>query len=329
MIISQFLLDYGQSYPELSNRRLLTNRRHTQEDLHVVWLDLANAFGSFPHQLITYALSFFHVPPCVQNLVAKYFNNLHICYTTRDITTDWHQLEKGIAMGCAISPILFTVAFEILLIGGRQMVRGVRAQTGQRLPAMRCYMDDVTTLLQTAACTARLLKQLEELLAWARMKIKPPKSRSLSIRKGTRNNIIVFTVASERIPLLVEAPVRSLGRMYTADLSDKNMASAVTAQLQEDLHKIDQCPLPGKFKVWCYQFTLFTLVPPPNVAPETQRHHHEHGPEAGGKGQQLHPEVARPSSIPLLHGTVREKRPPAPTTVHKAGVQKGEGEAPL
>ena len=117
-------------------------------------------------------------------------------------------------------------------------------------------MDDVTTLLQTAACTARLLKRLEELLTWARMKIKPPKSRSLSIRKGTRNYNIIFTVDGERIPLLAEEPVRSLGRLYTADLSDKNMASAVKTQLQDGLHKIDQCPLP-KFKVWCYQFTLY------------------------------------------------------------------------
>lgn len=61
-------------------------------------------------------------------------------------------------MGCSISPIIFTAAFEIILIGGRQMVRGIRSQTGQRLPAIPCFMDDVTTKLQTAACTTRLLK---------------------------------------------------------------------------------------------------------------------------------------------------------------------------
>lgn len=37
------------------------------------------------------------------------------------------------------------------------MVRGVRAHSGHRLPAIRSYMDDVTTLLQTVACTTRLL----------------------------------------------------------------------------------------------------------------------------------------------------------------------------
>ncbi|KAJ8382372.1 hypothetical protein SKAU_G00031500 [Synaphobranchus kaupii] len=71
------------------------------------------------------------------------------------------KLDKGIEMGYSISPILFTAAFEIILIGGRPMVRGVRSQSDQRLPALRSYMDDVTTVLQTAACTSRLLKRLE------------------------------------------------------------------------------------------------------------------------------------------------------------------------
>ncbi|KAI3364895.1 hypothetical protein L3Q82_001079 [Scortum barcoo] len=77
--------------------------RHSKSDLHVVWLDLANAFGSVPHQLITFALEFFHVPSSIRKLIANYFNNLYVCYTTRDITTAWHHLEKGIAMGCSIS----------------------------------------------------------------------------------------------------------------------------------------------------------------------------------------------------------------------------------
>ncbi|KAL7395412.1 hypothetical protein ABVT39_016252 [Epinephelus coioides] len=118
-------------------------------------------------------------------------------------------------------------------------------------------MDDVTTLLQTSACTARLLKRFEELLTWARMRIKPAKSRSLSIRKGVRTDSICFTVDSEKIPLLMDQPVRSLGRLYTADLSDKHMAASIGFQLLDGLSKIDRSPLPGKFKVWCYQFTLY------------------------------------------------------------------------
>ncbi len=222
-----------------------------------MWLDLANAYWSVPHQLIRLALNFFHIPPCIQSLVTNYFNNLHVCYSASEFTTAWHQVEKGIAMGCSISPILFTTAFEVILIGGRQTVRGARSLSGQRLPALRSYMDDVTTLLQMAACTNRLLKRLEDLFTWARKKIKPSKSRSLSIRKGARRDNISFSVNSEQLPRLIDQPVKSLGRLYTADLSDRNMAVSVTTQLTGGLKKIDESLLPDKFKVWCYQFTLF------------------------------------------------------------------------
>ncbi|KAL7378001.1 hypothetical protein ABVT39_007243 [Epinephelus coioides] len=121
-------------------------------------------------------------------------------------------------------------------------------------------MDDITTLLQTAACTSRLLKRLEALLTWARLKIKPAKSCSLSNWKGVRNNNISFLVNGEKIPLVAEHPVQSLGRLYTADLSDRHMVATVTSQLVDGLRKINQSNLLGKFKVWCYQYTLYQRV---------------------------------------------------------------------
>lgn len=199
----------------------LQSAKRSKSDLHIVWLDLANAFGSVPHQLITYVLYFFQIPSLIQDLVGNCFNNLYVCYTTWNSSTDWHWLKKGIAMGCAIfSSIFFTTAFEEVLIGRRQMVRGVTSQKGQRLPAVWSEMDDINSLLQPATCTSRLLKCLEELLAWA----------------------------------CEEEPVK---RLYMADLSDKTMATTASTQLQSGPHKIDQCFLPGKFKVWCLQFTLY------------------------------------------------------------------------
>ncbi|XP_029919699.1 uncharacterized protein LOC115367877, partial [Myripristis murdjan] len=65
----------------------------------------------------------------------------------------------------------------------------------------------------------------------------------------TQSDNIIFSVDDERIPRFVEEPVRRLGGLYTADLSEKNMASAVSIQLMDGLHKIDQCFLSGKFKL--------------------------------------------------------------------------------
>ncbi len=92
-------------------------------------------------------------------------------------------------------------------------------------------MDDITTVLQIAACTTGLLKRIDELVGWARMRIKPSESRSLSIRKGARRNKIIFRAGGEEIPLLSSQPIRSLGQAYMAELSNKHMGETVRKQL--------------------------------------------------------------------------------------------------
>ncbi|XP_078685568.1 uncharacterized protein LOC144918575 [Branchiostoma floridae x Branchiostoma belcheri] len=147
------------------------------------------------------------------------------------------------------------MSFEIFLIGARQVVGGVRLPSGKRLPPLRAFMDDVTTLLRTAPCTTRVLKRLEELTRWARMQFKPSKSRSLSLRKGKVSNR-VFRVNGQCIPSIQQESVQSLGRLYTSDLSDVKRGQEVVSQATEGLKAIDKSELPGKFKVWCMQFVL-------------------------------------------------------------------------
>ncbi|CAK6963971.1 hypothetical protein F2P79_011962 [Scomber scombrus] len=67
----------------------IQSAKRERGDLHVVWLDLANAYGSVPHQLIEFALDFFHVPVCIRALVAKYFKDLRMCCTHQDFTKGW------------------------------------------------------------------------------------------------------------------------------------------------------------------------------------------------------------------------------------------------
>lgn len=50
--------------------------KRENKDLHVVWLDLENAYGSVPHQLISFALDFFHVPVLVKNIMKSYLCRL-------------------------------------------------------------------------------------------------------------------------------------------------------------------------------------------------------------------------------------------------------------
>lgn len=58
-----------------------------KRDLHVVWLDLANAYSPVPHKLIQFALEFIHVPDSINNLVTSYFRDFQMCFSLQDFTT--------------------------------------------------------------------------------------------------------------------------------------------------------------------------------------------------------------------------------------------------
>lgn len=78
-----------------------------KRDLHVIFLDLANAFGSVPHNLLWESFNFFHIPSSITTLVKAYFEDLQLCFTTSDFTTSWQRVEVGIMAGCTISTLAF------------------------------------------------------------------------------------------------------------------------------------------------------------------------------------------------------------------------------
>lgn len=112
-------------------------------------------------------------------------------------------------MGCAISPILFVIVFEVVLRGARQVVEGIKLPTGKRLPR---YMDAVN-----ASCD------------W--LHVQPDSSNVLmslllgqgyqSIRKYILQAKNSFVTGGEPIPRLEEKTLQGQSRQYTADLSDR------------------------------------------------------------------------------------------------------------
>jgi hypothetical protein len=70
-------------------------------DLNVIWLDLANAYSSVPHQLLWLALEIYCVPPNIVSMLRSYFTGFQLWFTTAEYTTDWTELEIDIAMGCS------------------------------------------------------------------------------------------------------------------------------------------------------------------------------------------------------------------------------------
>lgn len=113
------------------------------------------------------------------------------------------------------------MAMEIIIRASKWVVGSQRLGSSLRLPPLRGYMGDMTTLTTTVPCTRRLLRKLEKNISWARMKINPSKSCRISVVKGVLADLKFF-IGSDPMPKVTEQPVKSLGRCYDTGLKDKD-----------------------------------------------------------------------------------------------------------
>lgn len=231
---------------------LIHQARQNKKDLSVIWLDLANAYGSIPHQLINYALQKFKVPMKVQNIISNYMGRLKLRFNVGDQVTKWQNLEKGIITGCTVSVVLFVAAVSMVIKQAEKKCRGPLMESGVRQQPIKAYMDDMTVATEKPQGTRWILTELDRLIKIARMDFKARKCRSLVIQKGKVVNNIHFKIQAEVMPTIKEEPIKYLGKWYNNSLKDTNKGKMVLDQLVEYVAKIEKCLLPGRFKAWVF-----------------------------------------------------------------------------
>ncbi|XP_052217978.1 uncharacterized protein LOC127835582 [Dreissena polymorpha] len=230
--------------------QLISEAKKGRKDLTVVWLDLANAYGSIPHQLIYTALRHYHVDGHIQKIITSYLDGIKLRFTVGDQLTRWQKLEKGIVTGCTVSVVLFIMGMNLLINAAQRETRGPKTESGIYLPSSRGFMDDLTLTTTTHVQARWMLTALTDVASWGRMKFKAAKSRSLVIKKGQTTERFKLYVQNEEIPSIVTSPIKCLGKWFDASLQDRDNVKNLKQQVEEGLKKIDRCGLPGKFKAW-------------------------------------------------------------------------------
>ena len=230
--------------------------RRNRLSLCVIWLDLANAYGLVPHQLLWKTLENHHAPIPVIKILQEYFRGFEMRFSMMAYTTKWIPLQVGIATGCAISPCLFVLAMQVLLNASGSHNDRVHIGRKFHTSSIKAFMDDTTLVMNRKQAVQRSLDKMNDLLEWCRMSFKPAKSRSLALTRGKIRSDVFFLVEGQRIPTVQEEPVKSLGRVFDETLKDRNQETATWKMMKESLDAIGGVFLPVSFKVWLVQFVL-------------------------------------------------------------------------
>ena len=93
----------------------LKSTKTNKANLTAVWLDIANAYGSIPHQWIFMALERYGVDPIWIDIIKPYYTGLWNKSFLLNASSNWHQHQRGIFTGCTVSIILFYLASMLSL----------------------------------------------------------------------------------------------------------------------------------------------------------------------------------------------------------------------
>jgi hypothetical protein len=236
----------------------MKNAKLNVNDLAALWLDLANAYGSVPHKLIEFAMVRYQVPEEWRDLLLAYYDGLWGRSSSGTTSSEWVRYEKGIFAGCTVSVVLFLMAFNVIL----EYVEAdpVERYTFDGIPieVLRGFMDDISIVTTSVPHARKALARTDRALKWARMKLKPPKSRSLVLKDGLLQKLEPFSVDGSVIPGLHTKPLRTLGRVFTCDLNDREALVTMKEKFFESLRKIDKSLFTGFMKAWAL---VHILVP--------------------------------------------------------------------
>ncbi|CAC5357420.1 unnamed protein product [Mytilus coruscus] len=217
--------------------KIIQEAKENKGDLTVLWLDLANAYGSIPHKLVDLTLKKYHIPGKVREMLQHYFNNFIMRFTVADYTTAWQRLEVGNVTGCTISVVLFSAAMNLLVKSADKMSRGPVMSSGVSQPPTRAFMDDNNSKVSSG-------RQVDA--------VRSRKERCRTERSERTGGDI--------IPTIMEKPVKSLGNWFRDSLNDRESVDEMVSQAGKWMDIIDKSGLPGKYKAWCYQHGILQRI---------------------------------------------------------------------
>lgn len=80
----------------------------------MIWLDLANAYGSVPHAMFEEGMKFFWFPKELRKMIMEHCNRFKTRFTAGNFTIEWQRLEVGLFAGCAISVVLLGLVIDMI-----------------------------------------------------------------------------------------------------------------------------------------------------------------------------------------------------------------------
>ena len=224
---------------------LVLDAKRLQKNVFLAWLDLRNAFGSVPHDVIEITLSHLGIPPSVVQLIKNVYTDARTVVRTPAGETAAVPILSGVKQGCPLSPIIFNLSVEIILRSILLKASDVGPAKHHDHPiSVLAYADDLVLIARDKCKLQQLLDAASEAATLIGLEFRPDKCASLSCtysKRVTSGNLQLndFVVQGTVIPALKEHEhYRYLG-VPIGMMHDVDELDNLVNRLCDDLVKIN------------------------------------------------------------------------------------------
>ena len=191
----------------------------------VTFFDLADAFGSVSHNLISHSMKRYMLPDNVQSYVSNLYSKLNGSVKGRNWTSKPFQFKKGTFQGDPLSPVIFLMCFNPLL----EYLENIREKYGFSLEKTKIittpYADDFNLITHNKIQHQKIINELHTKATSMGLTLKPSKCRSLSLCGG-KPTLIDFHIGGNVVKSVKEDPQKFLGTLITFQGKEKEISSS-------------------------------------------------------------------------------------------------------
>ena len=232
-------------------RSLLDDSKRRNINLRFVWFNLQNAFGSVPHSTLLNMMSRLGIPKDFIDLCGSIYSGSHTLYKCSSGLTEAIQQRMGVKQGCPLSPLLFNLTIQGLLLGNDDLDGGYSFASGVKIRYL-AYADDLCIVSHSKEDISSFIDCILEFTNWAGLPFRADKCAALScINHTTRKYVESFSPGlngdsikplkwAERYRYLgvpmERTRLQSLDQLKTLVISQ---VKAICASLLTDWQKID------------------------------------------------------------------------------------------
>ena len=232
---------------------IIKDARNKKRTLHDTFFDLADAFGSVPHSLISETLKRNSLPPNIVTYFENCYSNCKAVVDTPKWRSDIFTFNRGVFQGDPLSPVIFLMVFNPVLLH----LKSLEEKFGYKLHTDTAdishitlpYADDFCLITTHKTSHQNIINAIHSNISSMGMRLKPGKCRSFSVCGG-RSTDIPFYIGDFQIPSIKDEEQKFLGRVLSFSGKSKDTFDLLKDTLKEALERIDGLLVRPEYKLW-------------------------------------------------------------------------------